>query len=73
MAVIVTAEQPALCFRNLEDRAARGDAQIGAFDEHEAAAHRKTVNRGNDRLFESPGHERVLDWRPLSAGRAALQ
>ena len=73
VAVIVAAEQPALGFRHLEDGAAHGDAQVGALDQHEAAAHGEAVDRGDDRLFQRAGHERVLDAGPPSAGRAVLQ
>src|SRR5437660_1349157 len=73
MPVIVAAEQPALGFGDLEYRSADGDPQVGPLDQHEAAAHRIAVDRGNDRFLERPGHERVLDRRPLPAGHPALQ
>ena len=52
VAVIVAADQPALGLGHLEHGPLRGDAQIGALDQHEPAAHRKAVDRGDDRLFE---------------------
>src|SRR5439155_4961141 len=71
--VIVAAEQPAFGFRYLEHRAFYRDPQIGALDQHEAAAHRIAVDRGDDRFFQGAGHERVLDVGPHAAGLAALQ
>ena len=41
----------------------RRDPQIGALDQHKAAAHREAVDRGDDRLFQRARHERVLDRR----------
>src|SRR3954468_13965791 len=67
MPVIVAAKEPALRVRDLEDRALDGNPQIGALDQHEAAAHGKAVDRGDDRLFEGTGHERILEVGPLAA------
>ena len=66
--VIVAAEQPALGFRDLEHRLVHRHAQIGPLHQHEAAAHRIAVDRGDNRLFQGPRHERVLDIGPPAAG-----
>jgi hypothetical protein len=71
--VIEAAEQPALRLRHLEDRAARGDPQIGALDQHEPAAHRIPIDRGNDRFLQGPGHERIIDCGPPPAEHAVLE
>ena len=68
MPMVVAAEQPALRLRHLEDRTPRGDPQIGALDQHEAAAHGIAVDRGDDRFLQCPGHERIFDRRPPPAG-----
>ena len=66
-------QRPPLRHRHLEHRSLGGDPQIGALDQHEAAAHRKAVDRGNHRLLQGAGHERVLDVGPLAAGLARGQ
>ena len=73
MTVIVAAEQPALGLGDFEHCLAHGHAQIGAFDQHEAAAHGKAVDGGDHRLLELARHERVLDLGAAAAGRAILQ
>ena len=73
MAMIVTAEQPALCLRDLEDRVAHGNAQIGTLDQHEPTAHGVAVDGGDDGLLQCARHERIFDSRPPAAGRAMLQ
>ncbi len=67
MPVVVAADQPALRLGDLEHRTLGRDPQIGALDQHEAAAHRIAVDRGDDRLFKRPGHKRVFDVRPAAA------
>ena len=52
VAVIVAAQQPALGFGDLEHRLAHGEPQVGALDQHEAAAHGEAIDRGDHRLFE---------------------
>ena len=50
--MIVAAEQPALGLGHLEDGAVDRDAQVGSLGQHEAAAHREAVDRGDDRLLD---------------------
>ena len=67
--MIVAAEQPAFRFGNLEHCAPHGDAQIGAFNHHEAASHGEPIDCSDHRLFQRPGHERVFEhWRAASRG-----
>ena len=73
VAVIVAAQQPALGLGDLEHRLAHRHPEVGALDQHEAAAHGKAVDRGDDRLLERARHEGVLEVGPLAAGGAALE
>ena len=68
MAVVVAAEQPAFGLGHFENSGASGDTQIGTFHQHESAAHGEAVDRGDHRLFQRAGHERVFQRRARAAG-----
>ena len=73
VAMVVAAQQPALCLRHLEHGFRHRHAQIGALDQHEAAAHGKAVDGGDHRLLQRAVHERIADRDPRAARHAGGQ
>ena len=73
MAVIVAAQEPAFCLRNLEQGLGHRDAQIGALNQHEASAHGKAIHGSDDWLLQRAVHERIGHRRALATGRAGRE
>jgi hypothetical protein len=73
VAVIVAAKQPALCLRHFEHGLRHRDPQIGALNQHEAAAHGETVDRSDHRLFQRAVHEGIGNLQTRAARHAGRQ